>query len=111
MFSYFTDPNIGAICGNLSIYNKYDSVIAFLTSIRYWYAFHLERAYQSLTGSVLCVSGPIGMYRLSYIEQILKDWRGQTFLGKLCSYGDDRHLTNKILSLGKIGFGSITDSF
>lgn len=101
MFSYFTDPNIGAICGNLSIYNKYDSVIAFLTSIRYWYAFNLERAYQSLTGSVLCVSGPIGMYNLSYIEQILKDWQRQTFLGKLCNYGDDRHLTNKILSLGK----------
>lgn len=101
MFSYFADPNVGAICGNLSIYNKYDSIIAFLTSIRYWYAFNLERAYQSLTGSVLCVSGPIGMYKLSYIQEILKDWREQTFLGKSCSYGDDRHLTNKILSLGK----------
>lgn len=101
MFSFFADPNIGAICGNLSIYNKYDSVIAFLSSIRYWYAFNLERAYQSLTGSVLCVSGPIGMYKLSDIQEILKDWREQTFLGKLCNYGDDRHLTNKILSLGK----------
>ena len=101
MFSYFADPNIGAICGNLSIYNKYDSVIAFLTSIRYWYAFNLERAYQSLTGSVLCVSGPISMYKLSLVEQILKSWRDQTFLGKLCNYGDDRHLTNKILSLGQ----------
>lgn len=101
MFLYFADPNVGAICGNLSIYNKYDSVIAFLTSIRYWYAFNLERAYQSLTGSVLCVSGPIGMYKLSHIQEILKDWREQTFLGKSCSYGDDRHLTNKILSLGK----------
>jgi hyaluronan synthase len=101
MFSYFSDQNIGAICGNLSIYNKYDSVITFLTSIRYWYAFNLERAYQSLTGSVLCVSGPIGMYKLRDIQQILKDWREQTFLGKLCNYGDDRHLTNKILSLGK----------
>lgn len=101
MFTYFVDENIGAICGNLSIYNKYDSIIAFLSSIRYWYAFNLERAYQSLTGSVLCVSGPIGMYRLNCIEKIFKNWSEQKFLGKLCNYGDDRHLTNKILSLGK----------
>lgn len=101
MFTYFVDENIGAICGNLSIYNKYDSIITFLTSIRYWYAFNLERAYQSLTGSVLCVSGPIGMYRLNCIEKIFKNWSEQKFLGKFCNYGDDRHLTNKILSLGK----------
>lgn len=102
MFAYLVeDDTIGAICGNLSIYNKYDSFISFLTSLRYWYAFNLERAYQSFTGCVLCVSGPIGMYRLSDIAQIFTDWREQTFLGNLCNYGDDRHLTNKILSLGK----------
>ena len=102
MSKHFSKDNkIGAVCGNLSIYNKYDSTISFLTSIRYWYAFNLERAYQSLTGSVLCVSGPIGIYKLDSIEKVFKDWSKQQFLGKLCNYGDDRHLTNKILALGE----------
>jgi hyaluronan synthase len=85
----------------LGIYNKYDSVVSFLSSIRYWYAFNLERAYQSFTGGVMCVSGPIGMYNLDYLEMIIEDWSKQEFLGKLCTYGDDRHLTNKILGLEK----------
>jgi hyaluronan synthase len=101
MFGFFSDDKIGAVAGNLGIYNKYDSVVSFMSSVRYWFAFNLERAYQSMTGSVLCVSGPIGMYRTSYLEMILDEWSEQQFLGKLCTYGDDRHLTNKILGLEK----------
>jgi hyaluronan synthase len=100
MYNCFTDPKVGAVTGNLSIYNQYDSIISFLTSIRYWYAFNLERAYQSANGYVMCVSGPIGMYRIDLLEKVCEEWHNQTFLGKKCSYGDDRHLTNKILSLG-----------
>ena len=87
--------------GDLGIHNKYDSLISFMSSVRYWYAFNLERAYQSFTGNVLCVSGPIGMYKMDYLEKIIDDWSKQSFLGNICSYGDDRHLTNKILELGK----------
>jgi hyaluronan synthase len=101
MYEYFKDTKIGAVAGNLGIYNKYDSVVSFLSSIRYWYAFNLERAYQSFAGGVMCVSGPIGMYNLDYLEMIIEDWSKQEFLGKLCTYGDDRHLTNKILGLEK----------
>ena len=102
MFKKFENIHVGAVVGNLSIYNKYDSVISFLSSLRYWYAFNLERAYQSFTGSVLCVSGPIGMYRLSSLEKIIESWKNQTFLGKKCTYGDDRHLSNKILGLKQL---------
>lgn len=99
MKSFFADKRVGAVCGDLNIHNKYDSCIAFLSSIRYWFAFNLERAYQSFSGAVLCISGPIGMYRLSSLEQVITSWRDQHFLGKRCTYGDDRHLTNKILAL------------
>lgn len=101
MYRHFTTDKIGAIAGNLGIYNRYDSLVSFMSSVRYWYAFNLERAYQSLTGSVLCVSGPIGMYKVSYLEMIIDAWNEQKFLGKTCTYGDDRHLTNKILGLEK----------
>ena len=95
------NKNIGSVCGELSIYNKYDSFIAFLSNIRYWYAFNLERAYQSFTGEVLCVSGPNGMYKTSILEKVIEEWKNQMFLGKYCTYGDDRHLTNKFLELSK----------
>jgi hyaluronan synthase len=95
------NKNIGSICGNLSIFNKYDSFITFLSNLRYWYAFNLERAYQSFTGEVLCVSGPNGMYDINILEKVIEEWKNQTFLGKKCTYGDDRHLTNKILETSK----------
>jgi hyaluronan synthase len=101
MFKLFENKDIGAVASDLAIYNKYDSLISFFSSIRYWYAFNLERAYQSYNNCVLCVSGPSGMYRLDSLDQIMSQWINQSFLGKICTYGDDRHLTNKILSLKK----------
>lgn len=94
------DTNISAATGNVKIYNK-KTFISFMSSLRYWYACNLERACQSYNGCVLCVSGPLGIYRISDITEILDKWITQKFLGVPCTYGDDRHLTNLILSLGK----------
>ena len=63
-------------------------------------AFNVERACQSYFGCVQCISGPLGMYRNSLLQQFLEDWYHQKFLGSKCSFGDDRHLTNRVLSLG-----------
>jgi hyaluronan synthase len=101
MLPLFNDIDIGAVAGNLAIYTKYDSVISFLSSLRYWFAFNLERSYQSFNKYVVCVSGPIGMYRISSLEKVIDQWINQTFLSKPCTYGDDRHLTNQILSIGQ----------
>lgn len=82
------------------ILNKYDSWISFLSSVRYWMAFNIERACQSYFGCVQCISGPLGMYRNSLLQRFLEPWYHQTFLGSKCSFGDDRHLTNRVLSFG-----------
>jgi hyaluronan synthase len=95
-----TSTNIGGVAGNLGIFDKYVSFMTFSSSIRYWFAFNLERAYQSFNDYVLCISGPIGMYRLDVLQQVMDAWKNQTFLGQSCTYGDDRHLTNHILGLG-----------
>lgn len=92
--------SIGGIAGNLGIFDKYSSFITFMSSIRYWFAFNVERAYQSYNNYVLCISGPIGLYHTSILEKVMDDWKTQMFLGQQCTYGDDRHLTNKILSQG-----------
>ncbi|KAG9355747.1 hypothetical protein JZ751_000585, partial [Albula glossodonta] len=94
------DPMVGGVGGDVEILNKYESWMSFLSSIRYWMAFNIERACQSYFGCVQCISGPLGMYRSSLLQEILEDWYDQTFLGSHCNFGDDRHLTNRILSLG-----------
>lgn len=92
---------IAAATGYVSIFNRHTSIISFLSSLRYWFACNLERGYQSFNNCVLCVSGPLGIYNLNDLDLILEEWLNQEFMGQNCTYGDDRHLTNKILSLGK----------
>ncbi|KAF8985526.1 Hyaluronan synthase 3 [Entomortierella lignicola] len=90
---------IGAATGDVRIYNT-GTWVSFLSSIRYWFAFNLERGAQSFHSVVNCVSGPLGIYRMSIVAEIMDDWVHQSFLGVLCTYGDDRHLTNLVLREG-----------
>lgn len=83
-------PNIGAAAGDVRIWNTKDSLLSFMSSLRYWMAFNIERAAQSFNRSVTCVSGPMGVYRSHVLREILEDWITQTFLGMECTYGDDR---------------------
>lgn len=76
------------------------SPFARLCSARYWFAFNVERACQSLWRCVGCLSGPMSMYRASDLETILGPWNLQTFGGKETTFGDDRHLTNQLLAHG-----------
>ncbi|KAI7898823.1 nucleotide-diphospho-sugar transferase [Cokeromyces recurvatus] len=93
-------PNIGAAAGDVRIWNATDGVLSFMSSLRYWMAFNIERAAQSFNRCVTCVSGPMGIYRSYVLQEILDDWISQTFLGMECTYGDDRHLTNRTLLQG-----------
>ncbi|KAI9026621.1 nucleotide-diphospho-sugar transferase [Phycomyces nitens] len=93
-------PNIGASAGDVRIWNSKDSLLSFMSSLRYWMAFNIERAAQSLNRCVTCVSGPMGLYRSNVLKDILDPWVKQRFLGMECTYGDDRHLTNRVLMGG-----------
>ena len=67
------DPMVGGVGGDVQILNKYDSWISFLSSVRYWMAFNIERACQSYFGCVQCISGPLGMYRNSLLQEFVED--------------------------------------
>ncbi|KAK9762800.1 hypothetical protein K7432_011122 [Basidiobolus ranarum] len=98
-FCVSESPNIGAATGDVRIYNT-GTWISFLSSLWYWFAFNLERSSQSYHGVVNCVSGPLGLYRMTVIRKIMDQWKQQSFMGVKCTYGDDRHLTNLVLSHG-----------
>jgi len=106
MCAPFVNPRVGAVTGDVRILNrskrKGGTWLSFLSSLRYWQAFHLERAAQSLFGVVYCVSGPLGAYRRKVWEEMIEDWAGQRFLGRMTTTGDDRCATNLTLrSKGK----------
>jgi hyaluronan synthase len=48
--------------------------LSFLTSLRYWFAFNVERAADSYFGVVNCVSGPLGLYKKEVIQDISHEW-------------------------------------
>ncbi|XP_032094550.1 hyaluronan synthase 1-like [Thamnophis elegans] len=95
-----SNERYGAVGGDVGILNLSDSYISFMSSLRYWMAFNIERACQSYFNCVSCISGPLGLYRNDLLQQFLESWYNQKFLGTHCTFGDDRHLTNRMLSIG-----------
>lgn len=93
------DDQVAASTGHVKIYNVCNW-LTFLVELKYWFAFNLERAAQSWFGCVSCVSGPLGMYRVSVLTDVVEDWIEQQFLCQPATFGDDRRLTNLILQKG-----------
>ncbi|MEN9328079.1 MAG: hypothetical protein RI947_887 [Candidatus Parcubacteria bacterium] len=95
----FVDRQVYAMTGAVGIFNI-TNWLSFLSSLRYWYAFFLERAAQSAKGVVQCVSGPWGVYLSEKLLLILDEWVDQLFMGNEMVAGDDRRLTSLMLGLG-----------
>lgn len=55
-----SNERYGAVGGDVRILNASDSFISFMSSLRYWMAFNIERACQSYFDCVSCISGPLG---------------------------------------------------
>ena len=94
------NPDIGAVCGDIRVENARFNLLTRLIAIRYWTAFNLERAAQSFFGAIRCCSGPFSAYRAEVIRRVKERYINQTFCGRKCTYGDDRHLTNLVLDQG-----------
>lgn len=94
------DPKVGAVTGSVMAANFGVNLLTRLTSLRYWNAFHQERAAQSLFRTVMCCSGPLAAYRRCFLEEVEHEYLNERFLGRTCTFGDDRHLTNLALQRG-----------
>lgn len=92
---------VGAVAGQIAIWNTSESLLTHIVSYRYWLSFNLERACESFWKTVLCVAGPMACYKMEVLKEIMDEWYNQKFLGQRCTFGDDRHLTNRVLLKGK----------
>jgi hyaluronan synthase len=91
------DDSVAAVTGLVKIYNVCN-LLSLLIDMKYRGAFEIERAAQSYFNCVSCISGPLGMYRMSMVTPILEAWLTQTFCGQPATFGDDRHMTMKLLN-------------
>lgn len=96
----FKNSRVGAVAGKVLVYNQNQGIIPKMLQVRFVLSFDFLRAVQSTYGTVYCCPGALAAYRTSVVRQVLTDWMNQKFLGVRCTYGEDRSLTNYILSLG-----------
>lgn len=109
-YMFFRNEKVAGVTGDVGILNvgknAGGNLLSRLSAIRYWNAFNVERASQSLSKSVMCMSGPNYMVRIDALQQELEGvrnidrWKQNRFLGMLDNYGDDRGLTNILLNDG-----------
>jgi hyaluronan synthase len=93
----FADPRVGAICGHANVLNVAESWLTRMQAVRYFVAFRVVKAAESVFGTVTCCSGCFSAYRRAAILPRLAWWERQRFLGRRSTFGDDRSLTNCVL--------------
>jgi len=96
----FRNPRIAAVAGKVSVFNRSDGLIPRMLKVRFALSFDFLRAVQSTYGTVYCCPGALAAYRTRIVRDVLDDWVGQRFLGRPCTYGEDRAMTNEILGQG-----------
>jgi hyaluronan synthase len=100
----FHNPKVGAICGHAEVLNVRQNWITKMQAVRYFVAFQVNKAAESVFGTVTCCSGCFSAYRREAIMPWLDWWENQTFLGRPSTFGDDRSLTNCVLRDWKVRY-------
>ncbi len=91
----FSDPKIGAVCGNILILNKNENWLTKFTSSMYWGAFNMGRKIHGSLNFMQVCSGALGAYRKDGLLKLLPKYVTQSFYGKPVKIGDDRYLTQR----------------
>lgn len=102
----FADRDVGAVCGHAHVQNARTNLLTKMQEVRYYIAFRIVKAAESLFSSVSCCSGCLAAYRKEYVMPVLDHWLHQTFLGEIATFGDDRSLTNYMLRRYRVIYDS-----
>jgi len=93
----FSDPRVAAIAGHTEVANVSINGLTKMQQARYYVAFRVIKAAESIFGTVTCCPGCFSAYRRSCVMAVLDKWLNQHFLGVQATFGDDRSLTNFLL--------------
>jgi hyaluronan synthase len=100
----FDDERVGAIAGHANVLNVHETWLTKMQAVRYYVAFKVNKAAESVFNTVTCCSGCFSVYRRTAIMPRLDWWENQTFLGAQSTFGDDRSLTNCVLRSWKVRY-------
>ncbi len=100
----FKDPKMGGVAGRTDVANTYTNALTKMQSVRYYIAFRIMKAAEGYFDTVTCLSGPLSCYRKQIIMDNMELWRNQKFLGQPATFGDDRAMTNFVLSKHRTGY-------
>jgi len=100
LLDHFADPEVAAVTGHCDVENVWTNALTKMQSVRYYVAFRIMKAAESVFDSITCLSGPLACYRRERLLEVLDAWETQTFLGRPATFGDDRSLTNLLLRRG-----------
>jgi hyaluronan synthase len=102
----FADPAVAAVSGHTDVANAHTNLLTRMQNVRYYVAFRVMKAAESVFGAVTCCPGCFSAYRRSCILKILDPWLHQRFLGVPATFGDDRSLTNFLLRKYRVIYSS-----
>jgi hyaluronan synthase len=102
----FADRQVGAICGHADVLNLRETWLTKMQAVRYFVAFKVVKAAESVFNAVTCCSGCFSAYRRTAIAPHVDWWEHQRFLGRPSTFGDDRSLTNCVLRDWKVRYES-----
>jgi hyaluronan synthase len=94
----FKDTRVGGVTGRTDAANTYTNALTKMQSVYYYISFRVCKAAESIFDTVTCLSGPLSCYRKELVQKYSGEWVNQTFLGLPAVLGDDRALTNYVLS-------------
>ena len=91
------DPEIGAVSGHCRALNGHKNWITKMQDTWYEGQFSIRKAFESVFGSVTCISGPLAVFRRESIFNYIPEWEADRFLGDEFRFATDRTLTGFVL--------------
>ena len=100
----FKDPKMGGVAGRTDVANTYTNALTKMQAVRYYIAFRIMKAAEAYFDCVSCLSGPLSCYKKEIILKYKDAWLNQRFLGQKATFGDDRAMTNFVLSHNRTSY-------
>ena len=95
--------DIGAVSGHARALNADTNLLTKMQDVWYDGQFGVQKAAESVFGSVTCVSGPLAVVRREAVLNYLPAWEGDRFAGAPFRFATDRQLTGYVLGQAWIG--------
>jgi len=89
----FEDDKVNSCVGNIGILNKGENFLTKLQSLKYFGAFQMGRAAQSMTGDVVICSGAFSLHKRDFLLEHIDEIEPANVCGITVSAGDDRTIT------------------